>query len=231
MLSSMPDKDLRTQGIVLHRTNYGETDRILNILTPEGKMAVLAKAVRKPKSKLAGGVEMFCLSDITVHRGKSELGILTSAKMLTNYHNILADLARLELAGEALKAINRATNDVASAEYFQLLKQVLMGLNDGMAIKVVRLWFDINFRRLGGEEYNFYTDTHGDKLKPGVNYRWNLRENALAPCADGPISTNQIKLMRLMATSPLTVVARVKDIENLTKKLVPPAGIEPALYP
>ena len=31
--------DIRTHAIVLRRTNYGESDRILNLLTPEGKMA------------------------------------------------------------------------------------------------------------------------------------------------------------------------------------------------
>ncbi len=41
--------DLRTRAIVLRRTNYGESDRILNLLTPEGKVAVLAKGVRKEK--------------------------------------------------------------------------------------------------------------------------------------------------------------------------------------
>ena len=30
--------DLRTYGIVLRRTNYGESDRIVNFVTPEGKI-------------------------------------------------------------------------------------------------------------------------------------------------------------------------------------------------
>lgn len=51
--------DLHTRAIVLRRTNYGETDRILNLLTPEGKKSVLAKGVRREKSKLAGGIELF----------------------------------------------------------------------------------------------------------------------------------------------------------------------------
>ena len=32
--------DIKTQGIVLRRTNYGEADRILQLLTPEGKKSV-----------------------------------------------------------------------------------------------------------------------------------------------------------------------------------------------
>ena len=52
-------KDLRTKAIVLRRTDYGEADRILQLLTPSGKRSVIARGVRKEKSKLAGGIELF----------------------------------------------------------------------------------------------------------------------------------------------------------------------------
>ena len=47
------NRDLRTKAIVLRRTDYGEADRILNLITPQGKIAVIAKGVRKEKSKLS----------------------------------------------------------------------------------------------------------------------------------------------------------------------------------
>lgn len=56
MQKNMPNKDIRTLGIVLRRTNYGEADRILNILTPSGKITAIAKGVRKSRSKLAGRI-------------------------------------------------------------------------------------------------------------------------------------------------------------------------------
>lgn len=52
-------KTYRTQAVVLRRTNYGEADRILQLLTPDGRRSVMARGVRKEKSKLAGGVELF----------------------------------------------------------------------------------------------------------------------------------------------------------------------------
>ena len=53
---------LRTEAIILRRTNYGEADRILNMLTPQhGKVSAIAKGVRKAKSKLAGGLELFAV--------------------------------------------------------------------------------------------------------------------------------------------------------------------------
>ena len=75
----MQNKDEKTLAYVLKRTNYGEADRILNIITPDGKRAVIAKGVRKEKSKLAGGVEMFSLSELNIHYGKGEFGLVTSA--------------------------------------------------------------------------------------------------------------------------------------------------------
>jgi DNA repair protein RecO (recombination protein O) len=56
-------KTIVTKGIVLTRTDYGEADRILHFLTPDqGKIAGIAKGVRKSKSKLAGGIELFSVS-------------------------------------------------------------------------------------------------------------------------------------------------------------------------
>ena len=75
-------RDVKTLAYVLRRTNFGEADRILNLITPEGKMSAIAKGVRKEKSKLAGGVEMFSLTELNLHFGKSEMATVTGAKML-----------------------------------------------------------------------------------------------------------------------------------------------------
>ena len=53
MRENMAGKDIKTYAYVLRRTNYGEADRILNLITPSGKMTAIAKSVRKEKSKLA----------------------------------------------------------------------------------------------------------------------------------------------------------------------------------
>ena len=134
----MSGTDFKTEAFVLRRTNYGETDRILNLLTPNGKISCLAKGVRKEKSKLAGGIELFTLSDIVLHSSqKSDLGLLTSAKMKVFYSNLLIDLDRLELASKILKELNRITEQVDNEEFFSILKQSLEGLNNGLNLRLV----------------------------------------------------------------------------------------------
>lgn len=210
----MPN-DIRTKAIVLRRTKYGETDRILNLLTPEGQFSVLAKGVRKEKSRLAGGIEMFCVSDVVIHQGRGDLGMLTSAKMLTFYQNLLTDFSSLELASQILKQVNKVSNQVDSPELFSLVEQCFSGLHKGLNHQLVEAWFLFNLARIGGEETNLHLDTAGQKLSQDIRYVWDSIERALAPQEQGNITADHIKFMRLLHVAELAVAARVKNHDAL----------------
>ncbi|MBR3220519.1 DNA repair protein RecO [Candidatus Saccharibacteria bacterium] len=215
-------KDLRDKAIVLRRTKYGEADRILSLLIPNGKIDVIAKGVRKEKSKLAGGIELFSVSEITVHQDKADrLGILTSSKMLKFYNNILADLNKLELASNALRQVARLSDDVDEPELFSVLDQTLAGLHNDININLVEAWLLFNLASLSGEPVNLFRDNTGLKLQPEQAYYWDSLENALHAQPDGPITANHIKLMRLMTVSPLVAVAKVKSANELLPDILP----------
>lgn len=221
----MPN-DLRTHAIVLRRTNYGESDRILNLLTPEGKIAVLARGVRKSKSRLAGGIELFSMADVVIHQGRSSLGTLTSAKMLKFYGGILTDVSRLELAGGLLKRLDRIAEQVPSPEHFTILQQVLSALDQGLSSDLVSTWFTLNLARANGEETNLLRDTSGADLDPNLTYRWDPVEGALCPDLQGRIGANEIKLARFLLSNPLALATK---IENLSVILPPVHEIAKAL--
>ena len=72
----------RTEGVILSRRNFGEADRILSIYTRDyGKITVLAKGVRRPKSKKAGHVEIGNWCKVFIARGKN-LDILTEVELI-----------------------------------------------------------------------------------------------------------------------------------------------------
>ena len=211
----MSGTDLKTEAIVLRRTNYGETDRILNVLTPEGKISCLAKGVRKEKSKLAGGIELFTLSEITLHKSvKSDLQLLTSAKMKVFYSNLLSDYSRLELASKILKELNRITEQVDNDEFFSILEQSLEGLNNGYDLRLVETWFNFNLDKARGEQINLLTDTDGDKLKENLNYVWDSTSEAFKKLPEGKVGADEIKIMRMILVSPLALISRIKGLEK-----------------
>ena len=210
MSKNTPVKDLRALGFVLRRTNVGEADRILNIITPHGKFSVIAKGARREKSKLAGGIEVFTLSDFNMHFGKSEIGVLTGAKMVKHYSGLMQSFDKIELAGFLLKRINLLAEQTDSEEYFDILRQSLEGLNEGMDSSLVEAWFLLNTVRASGEEINIHRDKDGEKLKAGVNYAWDVYESAFFETPKGEFGTDEIKVLRLMITSKLGVIGRVK---------------------
>ena len=207
--------DTKTLAYVLRRTNYGEADRILNLITPNGKISAIAKAARKEKSKLAGGIEMFSLIELNIHQGRGEIGVVTSARMLKYYDKLLADYTRMELASFILKKINQAAESSDSEELFKITDQSLAGLNKGMDLKLVENWFLINLLKNMGEEINLYRDLDGDKLDANLHYDWDGIEQAFIKNENGDFGANEIKLLRLMSTADLAVVSRIKDIEAM----------------
>ena len=118
MKKAAPDR--RTRAIVLRRTNYGEADRILQLLTPEGKIAVMARGVRRERSKMAGGIELFSVSDVTLHRGRGDLAILTSAKLVEHFDALVADIDLIERAGVMMKEVGRYAEQIDSPDFFDL---------------------------------------------------------------------------------------------------------------
>lgn len=221
----LTDQDVKTQGIVLRRTNYGEADRILNIITPEGVMAVMAKGVRKPHSKLAGGVEMFTLANVQVHRGRSEFGILTSAQMVQHYGGILKNYEAMQLAGAILKKVGKLAEVASDREFFEIAKQALAGLNDGTDVVLVEAWSLLNLARVSGEEINLRLDVTGVALAEKKRYDWNVGEGAFEANVAGEYGANEIKLLRLMLVVELLVARRIKVTSEMLEKALKIARI------
>lgn len=219
-MSTATPRDIKTLAYVLKRTNYGEADRILNIITPSGKKSVIAKSVRKEKSKLAGGVEMFSLVELNIHQGRGEMGLVTSARMIKYHNNLVTDFSRMELAAEMLKKVSLAAEGTETGDFFDIVRQGLTELDSGADARVVKTWFIVKLLKASGEELNLYRDSSGEKLVAGTLYNWDAMEKAFFARENGDFNENDIKLLRLMTTSDLVLVRRVKNIgDNIDKIL------------
>lgn len=206
----------RTRAIVLRRTNYGEADRILQLLTPEGKRSVIARGVRKEKSKLAGGIELFAISDVVVTKGKGELGILSSVRLVQFFNHILEDYDRLQFGYEAIKQVGRASDMVDEPEWYGLLNETLQGLNAAtVPLLLVETWFYLHFARLLGHELSFLHDIDGKKLQADTRYAYDVSEKGLRESAQGELTADHIKFLRLVGAKPLKVVAQIGGVDGI----------------
>lgn len=206
----------RTKAIVLRRTSYGEADRIVRLLTPFGQRSVIAKGVRREKSKLAGGIELFAISDIVITSGKGNLGILTSARLITFYRHILEDYDRLQFGYEAINLIARASEDIDEPEWYTVLSEVYKGLNDmSVVLQLVQTWFYVRYAELTGYELNLRVDVTGRSLDETKTYMYDTHERGLRLSEQGDINASHIKFLRLLAVKPIEVFAQISGIEDI----------------
>jgi len=207
---------IRTRAIVLRRTNYGEADRILQLLTPEGKRSVMAKGVRREKSKLAGGIELFAVSDIVINEGKGDLGILTSARLVQFYRHILEDYDTMQFGYEAVKQVSKASEMVDEPEWYDVLAEVLMAL-DALSIsrQLIQTWFYLRYSQLLGYELSLVHDINGEKLSSDKKYTYDVGEKGLRESANGELGADHIKFLRLVSAKPLKTLAQIGGLESI----------------
>ena len=224
-------KSQRTQALVLRRTNYGEADRILQVLTPMGKYGLMAKGVRREKSRLAGSIELFSLTDIVFTKGRGELSILTSASIVSSYQNIVKDYDRMQFGYELLKQMNKASEMLVNSECFDILVESLVGLDKlELDIMIVKIWFYLRYSALLGHELNIWRDISGKLLSVDSVYRYDSQEQGLVMDSGGDIKSEHIKYLRIASQKPIKILAQIGGVDRILPNCLSIARIHSGIH-
>jgi DNA repair protein RecO (recombination protein O) len=99
-----------------------------------GKLKLVAISARKIISKLRGGLEPLCLSELEFIEGRSRL-VVTDAQAYERYGTIRGDLARLQAAFQVLDSVDRLIRgQEADPTVWKLLCETLSFLNNPLAV-------------------------------------------------------------------------------------------------
>jgi len=213
-----------TTAIVLNRVDFGEADRIVTVLTPDhGKLSMMARGVRRHKSKLAGGIELFSTSDITYLPGKGEVGTLVSSRLIKHYGQIVTDIDHVQLGYELIKLLNKAVEDNCDAEYYELLERTYEALdNPDINPEFIRSWFHAQLLRLAGHTPNLRTDTSGAALSLEQKYNFDSEGMAFIAHAQGRFTPTHIKGLRLLfGGHPVSSLHNVNGLESSINDISP----------
>jgi DNA repair protein RecO (recombination protein O) len=179
-------------------------------MTPEGKRSVMARGVRREKSKLAGGIELFGVSDIVISDGRGELGILTSARLVHFYQHIMQDYDRLQFGYEVIKQVASASEMVNEPEWYDVLFEVIKALDaKTLPLQLTQTWFYLRYADLLGSPLSLVNDIDGQSLRPDARYMYDISEKGLRQATSGELTADHIKLMRLIQAKPLEVLVQV----------------------
>src|SRR6266545_1847942 len=94
----MRERVYRTEAVIIRRADFGEADRVLTLITPQGKRRVVAKGARKTTSRLAGHIELFTHATLLLAVGRN-LDIVTQSVILHSFQTLRGELRLLGLVG------------------------------------------------------------------------------------------------------------------------------------
>lgn len=156
----------RTQGFFIKKADRGEADQLLTVYTKDfGKLEILGKAIRKIRSKLRAGAELFYLSEIEFIQGKAHK-TLTDAILIENFPNIRKDLKKLAVAYKISETLdNLIKGQEPDKEIWDLLNETFEKLNKSWKLEILYYYFLWNlFSILGYQPEIHNCSLHGKKI-------------------------------------------------------------------
>ncbi|HUZ00888.1 MAG TPA: DNA repair protein RecO [Thermomicrobiaceae bacterium] len=134
----------RDEAVVLRRRDLGEADRILTLFTRRhGKVRVVAKGVRKTKSRLAGHLEPYTRTQLMLARGRN-LDVVAQAQLIDPYAGLRLDEVRIAHAGYLGDLVDALTVEGQEHEAaFDVLVSALDMLSRGVDPFVVARHFEV----------------------------------------------------------------------------------------
>jgi len=222
-------REYHTEAVIIRKTRLGEADRIITLYSPTlGKIQAVAKAVRKPKSKLSGHLELLTYSEVTLARGRNldtVIGSQTINTFLPLRNNLEATSAGLYLA-ELMNLFTAEADRIDNRRLFSLLVSTLEQLSLNAGCELCLRYFEVQLLSHAG---------YRPQLKVCATCRKPLQPvtNTFSPGAGGvlcaecalhqalpySISVNGLKVMRLFQDCDINTAVRLKMTGELNREL------------
>ncbi len=122
-----------TEAIIFKSVDYGETSKIVTMFTREhGKIALIVKGVKKPKSKFSGLIEIGNILDVVYYLKTSRsVQILSEASYAAKNKNLRSDFEKMATMTSALELITQLLHEnEVNKPLFNFTKKMLIWLNE-----------------------------------------------------------------------------------------------------
>ncbi len=139
----------KTRGIVLKSQNFRDSSQIVTLFTQKfGKMKLLAKGIKSPKSRMGGNLQQFSIVEVVFYKKEnSELHLLSQAELLDPQEELYSYLTKLSYASAILELVDRLTvEEETHPGLFALVAETLQEFKDMSEAKLPVLTWSFALR-------------------------------------------------------------------------------------
>jgi DNA repair protein RecO (recombination protein O) len=141
----------RVEGIVIRSTDYGEGNKIVNLLTESsGVQGVVIRGARKPRSRYGALAQLFTYGEYSFYKSGS-LGTLSSGEVIEPFRELREGLELPAYASYAAELTSRTTPEEEAGEFlFRQLKGCLTALAEGKDPSVILRIYEMKIAAAAG---------------------------------------------------------------------------------
>src|SRR5574344_984858 len=120
------------EGIVLNDKDYGETSKILTIITKEhGLVSVISKGCKNMKSTLRSVSDKLVYGNFNMYYKEDKLSTLVSVDVIDSLKNIRLDYDKISYASYLLELAEQVMKQHVDNNIYDILISALLKINDG----------------------------------------------------------------------------------------------------
>ncbi|KGA98431.1 DNA repair protein RecO [Alkalihalobacillus alcalophilus ATCC 27647 = CGMCC 1.3604] len=141
----------KVEGIIIRSSDYGETNKVITLYTRElGKVGVMARGAKKPKSRLASVSQLFIYGTFLIQKHQG-LGTLNQGEIIDSFKEVRNDLYLASYASYVVELLDRLTEEKEVNPYlFELVYQMLHYLDEGIDPEVLLRIYEMKMLAVAG---------------------------------------------------------------------------------
>ena len=138
-------------GIIASETNYGETSKILNVITKEkGLISVMAKGCKNLKSPLRSVSSKLIYGTFIIYYKENKISTLKEVSVLDNFKNLKKDITSISYAAYMLELSEGVIKQNNDFRIFDLLIQSLKKVDEGFDPLVIMNILELKYLKFLG---------------------------------------------------------------------------------
>ena len=145
------NRSIFSEAVVLSSRPFSEADKLITVFSKDfGKLTLLARGVKRTKSRKRGALEVFNQIKFFAHKSKG-LPVMTEVEVINNFTKVREVLKRVAVAYFLVEVVAQATREEEpNQDVYYLLVVSLDKLSNEKKLKELRSEFSIKLaERLG----------------------------------------------------------------------------------
>lgn len=203
--------------VVLRQQDYGEADRILTLLSSEGKLTALARGIRRTTSRKSGHLGLFEQAHVMLAHGRN-METVTQAESITSYPELNGNLLRFTYACYLAELVDRFVQpDEECVDIYTLLCAGLEWVAHNADLALWARYFELRLLALAGYQPELFACVQcGREIAP-VDNSFSPENGGVVCAACGqdiphliPFAVSAQRVLRFLTTREPSEVARLR---------------------